>query len=347
MRNKARQRCTAVLLSAALFLTGCAPPAQTGVKKQYQATFLNLFDTVTMIIGYADSEESFRAEAQKLHDALLEYHQLFDIYTEYPGISNLKTVNDRAGKEPVKVDARIIALLEDCKSFCDATGGRVNAAMGSVLLLWHDAREAGINDPQNAALPGEQALQAAAAHMSFDTVRIDTENSTVFLEDPAQRLDVGAVAKGWAVQRVAESAPAGMLISVGGNVCATGEKPDSDGRWVIGVQSPEEQEEYLHTLYITEGCVVTSGDYQRSYTVDGKAYHHIIDPETLYPGTRWRAVTVLCADSGVADALSTALFLLPQAEGQQLLEKYGAEAMWVSGDGTLLYSPGFKAYIRT
>ena len=81
--------------------------------------------------------------------------------------------------------------------------------------------------------------------------------------------------------------------------------------------------------------------------MDGKAYHHIIDPETLYPGEYWRSVTIVCADSGTADALSTALFLLPQSEGQTLLDRYDAEAMWVGADGEILYSDGFEKLIRT
>ena len=157
---------------------------------------------------------------------------------------------------------------------------------------------------------------------------------------------MGAIAKGWATQRVAEQSPSGLLISVGGNVCATGPKGEDGAPWIIGVQDPD-SDSYLHTLYIPSGSVVTSGDYQRAYVVDGVKYHHIIDPDTLYPADTWRAVTVVCADSGTADALSTALFVLPQAEGQALLDRYDAEAVWVSPDGTLLYSPGFEALIRT
>jgi thiamine biosynthesis lipoprotein len=81
--------------------------------------------------------------------------------------------------------------------------------------------------------------------------------------------------------------------------------------------------------------------------VDGKAYHHIIDPITLQPGTYWRSVTIVCEDSGLADALSTALFLMPQAEGQALLDQLGAMAMWVDQDGKISYSPGFEAIIKT
>ena len=116
----------------------------------------------------------------------------------------------------------------------------------------------------------------------------------------------------------------------------------------MGVQSPEKGDAgYLHTLNISDGSVVTSGDYQRYYVVDGKSYHHIIDPETRMPANYWRSVTILCPDSGLADCLSTALFLLDQEQGQALLDKTQALAMWVAQDGTITYSPGFEDYIRT
>ena len=339
------KRLIGVLLTLCLALTACTGAAPE--EKQYTATFLTLFDTVTTILGRAESQEAFSETAQEIHDELLEYHQLFDIYNDYEGLNNLKTINDNAGLAPVQVDSRILDLLEDCKAYSELTGGRVNVALGRVLALWHTAREDGINAPQSAYLPDEAALKEAAKHCSLDGVILDREASTVYLADPELRLDVGAVAKGWSAQRVAESAPRGLLISVGGNVCATGTKDDQGTAWVVGVQNPDGGEQYLHTLAITSGSVVTSGDYQRAYMVDGKLYHHIIDPDTLYPGTYWRSVTIVCQDSGLADALSTALFLLPREEGQKLLEKAGAEALWVDAQGQLYYSPGFETLIRT
>lgn len=338
---------TAVLLSLVLLLTGCAAAGKSPAQKQYQASFLTLFDTVTYISGLADSEEAFQAQAQEIHDRLLVYHQLFDIYHDYEGLNNLKTVNDQAGIAPVKVDGEIIRLLKDCRTYYDLTDHAVNVAMGSVLALWHDARTDGMDDPVNAALPDENALKEAALHTSWDNVVIDEENATVYLSDPKLRLDVGAVAKGWSVQRVAETAPSGLLLSVGGNVCATGPK-DADGTpWIVGITDPDGGDPYLHTLYVTNQAVVTSGDYQRYYVVDGKVYHHIIDPGTLYPAARWRSVTIVCRDSGLADILSTALFVLSREEGQALLNKTKAEAMWMDGQGNCYYSPGFRELIRT
>ena len=328
-------------------LTGCTAQIAQPEQKQYTASFLDVFDTVTTITGKADSEDTFRAKTQAVHEELLQYHQLFDIYQDYEGVNNLKTVNDNAGISPVEVDAGIIELLNDCRFYYELTGAMVNPAMGSVLQLWHVARNDGINDPANAYLPDAEKLRKAAEYMNFDAVVIDETASTVYITDSNVQLDVGAVAKGWATQRVAESAPEGLLISVGGNVCATGPKDPNGTPWVVGIQNPNGGDQYLHTLYLTKGSLVTSGDYQRAYVVDGELYHHIIDPNTLYPSTHWRSVTILSADSGLADALSTALFLLPLEEGLALLDKTGADAMWVDREGNNFYSPGFQDNIRT
>lgn len=337
--------CAAVALCALLCGCAAAPAGEEGGQKRYEASFLTLFDTVTTMVGYADSQETFTAQAQQIHDELLEYHQLYDIYNDYDGMNNLKTVNDNAGIAPVEVDARILDMLEFSRGLYEETGGRVNVAMGGVLSLWHDAREAGIEDPANAYLPDQDALEKAARHADWSNVVIDEEAGTVYLADPDMSLDVGAIAKGYAVERVCETAPAGMLISVGGNVRATGPKPDGSP-WVVGIENPDGGD-FLHTLYVEDSSVVTSGDYQRYYLVDGQRYHHIIDPDTLYPATRWRSVSILCADSGIADGLSTALFTLSQEDGQKLLDAFDAEALWMTQDGELLYSPGFQAMVRT
>lgn len=342
-----RKRLIILNLILCMVLSGCSFSAKP-VQKRYEATFMTLFDTVTTVIGYAESEEAFRVTAQEIHDKLLYYHQQYDIYNDYEGINNIKTINDHAGGEPVSVSREVIDLLVFCRELYESTDGRVNVAMGSVLSLWHDARTYSIDDPEHAYLPEEEALREAAEHIGFDKIIIDENAGTVQILDPEVRLDVGAIAKGYAAGQVAGEAPSGLLISVGGNVCASGPKPMDGAPWVVGVESPDKEAGgYLHTLYVEKNAVVTSGDYQRYYTVDGVRYHHIIDPDTLYPADYWRAVTIVCADSGLADALSTALFTLNQEDGQALLDKYEAEAMWVAYDGTLYYSSGFSAYIRT
>lgn len=337
------------LVMAMLLLTGLLPSAALGETTRYKSSFFDVFDTYSEIIVYTQSEAEAQTALQNAHNELLAYHQLFDIYNSYEGINNLKTVNDQAGLAPVTVDQRIIDLLLFAKDMYAQTDGRMNIAMGSVLSIWHDYRTAGIDDPVNAALPGMEELQAAAAHTDISRLIIDDEANTVFLSDSAMRLDVGAVAKGYAVERVAQQMIAdgvtSALLSIGGNVRAIGIRGDGTS-WRVSVQNPDltATDQTLTTVDLTNLSLVTSGSYQRYYTVDGKTYHHIIDPDTLMPATYLWAVSVVTEDSGLADALSTALFTLSVEEGQALLQRFpGVEALWVNLDGTLVRSAGFSA----
>lgn len=330
-----------VLLVAAFALPGSAD------MNKYSTVFMDTFDTVISLIGYAENQETFDARAAETHAMYLHLHKLFDTYNSYAdeGITSVFDVNRQAAVEPVKVDPILFGLLTFCKSNYELVNGQTNVAMGSVLSIWHEYREAGLDDPENAKLPPMADLQAAAQHMNIDDLILDEAAQTVYFADPEMKLDVGAVAKGYATEQVCKDLPSGYLVSVGGNVRATGPKPDGSA-WIVGVQDPDGgAEDYLLRLNVSEGSIVTSGDYQRYYVVDGVRYHHIIDPQTLYPATRWRAVTIVCSDSGMADALSTSLFTMSQEDGQALLDEFGAEAVWVTSGGELLYSPGLSEYI--
>ena len=326
-------------------LIGCSTTT-TVAKKQYNASFLGVFDTVTYVVGLSETKEEFELKVQEIHDKLEVYHKLFDIYNTYEGVTNIKNINDGAGNNtPVMVDPIIIEFLLDCREYYNLTNGKVNVAMGSVLSLWHEERSYGRDNPLDAKLPDYEKLQEAKEHISFDSIIINEENSTVYISDSKASLDVGGIAKGWSAQKVADEYTEGLLISVGGNVVATGPKTKNTP-WGVGIQKHDNQNENLHIVNIKKGCVVTSGDYQRRYFVDGVQYHHIIDPETLYPSNYWHSVTIICEDSGLADALSTALFLLPLEEGKELLSKYEAEAVWVDMEDQVFYSSGFHKYIK-
>ena len=340
-----------IVIVMAANLTACAG-AKAGEKTEtnrYEAEFLVLFDTMTRIIGYAGSKEEFTGYADLIHDNLEEYHQLYDIYHDYEGINNIKTINGQAGIAPVKVDRRIIDLLLFAKEAYKLTDGQLNVAMGAVLSIWHDYREAGIEDPDKAALPPAEQLQEASKHTDINRVVIDEENSTVFLEDPAMSLDVGAIAKGYAVEQVAKIAEKNgvknCLISVGGNVRAIGTRGDGVP-WKVGIQNPFDQNGAdISKVSLTDASLVTSGVYERYYIVDGKKYHHIIDPDTLYPSEYFASVSVLCKDSGMADAL-VKIINMPFEEGLALIESLpDTEAVWVTLDGQVKYSSGFKNYI--
>lgn len=338
-----------LLTAFALSLAGCAKSGKT----RYEGQFLQLFDTKSEIIAYMDSKEEFTKFSNLIYDSLKEYDHLYDIYHDYPGFNNIKTINDNAGKKPVRVDGRIIDLLLSAKEKEKATGGACNVAMGAVLKVWHDYRERGIDDPDGAELPPMKDLKAAAGHTDIDKVIIDEKASTVYLADPEMSLDVGSVAKGYATEQVAQIAEkAGYdsaLLSIGGNVRAIGNKNESGEKWNVGIQNPDRtsSRQSLATVLLSEQSLVTSGIYERYYTVNGKNYHHIIDPKTLMPSTYYQSVTVMTKDSGVADGLTTALMNTPLEQGMALIRSMpGTEALWVLPDGQLRYSDHFQDLIQ-
>ncbi len=315
--------------------------------KRYQTGFFDLFDTYTELTFYAEDADMAAAVAAAVKEELTVCHQLYDIYHEYEGMNNLKTINDNAGIAPVEVDRRIIELLLFSKEMYQKTGGQVNIAMGSVLALWHDKRTEGIEDPDNASLPDMDALLAAAQHMDIENLMIDEQAMTVYLADPEMRLDVGAVAKGFATERTAALIAAlgveSALLSVGGNVRAIGLRGDGTP-WQVGVQNPDldAQESNVATVALENCSMVTSGSYQRYYVVDGIVYHHIIDPVTLMPAGYSQSVTILTEDSGIADALSTALFTVHIEQGKEILKGFDdVQALWITQDGEMVRTDGF------
>lgn len=315
---------------------------------RYEGQFYDCFDTVTTITGYAKSQKDFSEKIGLLQEKLTYYHQLYDIYHTYDGRNNIKTINDAAGADAVKVDREILDLLKLGKEMYDKTGGKLHIAYGSVLSLWHEYREEGLREPEQAKLPPEEELVRRALHTDIEDVILDEESSTVRLADAEMSLDVGSIGKGYAVQRLAAYArEIGMehvLISVGGNVCAVGGKADGSP-WTIGVENPnpDSKEPYVATVELRDGSLVTSGDYQRYYEVDNVRYCHIIDPDSNMPPEYFASVSVQTADSGIADALSTSLFTMDYQSGLSLVEDMeGVEAMWVGKDGKIRYSSGFK-----
>lgn len=345
-----KQHKLTVLLLVCILLLGAFPSC--GQKPQaYKAYSLDYFDTATTITGYAESQEEFDTVSGEILAELGEYHRLYTIYHRFEGLENLCTINELAEGQhrTVTVDRRIIDLLLYAKEMYTLTGGKLNIAMGSVLSIWHDYREMGMSDPASAELPPMEELTEAARHTDINCLVIDEENSTVTITDPAMRLDVGAIAKGYAVEMVARSLEeqgiTGYVLNVGGNVRTVGVRGDGEP-WLAGIENPFEDDEkpYLTYLHLNNESLVTSGSYQRYYWVDGKSYHHIIHPETLMPALGFTSVSVLTKSSADGDALSTALFCMTYEEGVALVNSLAdTEAMWVLTDGTTLYSNGFPA----
>ncbi len=241
-------------------------------KQSYKAYNFNYFDTISTIIGYEATEAEFAATSNEALELLGEYHKLFDIYNEYDGMVNLYNLNQIVdGQHPkLKVDRKIIDMLLYAKEMYTLTGGRMNVAMGSVLSIWHDYRDAGSEQPAYAELPPMSDLQNAAKHTDINSIVIDEVNSTVWISDPYTKLDVGAIAKGYAVEKVAEMLEAkgktDYTLNIGGNVRTIGTKATGD-KWVTGIENPNDTSVYIEYIQLAGEAIVTSGSYQRYYTV--------------------------------------------------------------------------------
>lgn len=339
----------AICLLICLALSSCGTAKVQ--KKQYSTHSMEYFDTVITVIGYENSQEEFDAIAENILSELGEYHRLYTIYHRFDGMENLCTINELSDgtHRTVKVDPRIIDMLLYAREMYDLTDGTVNIAMGSVLSLWHNYRKVGMDNPVNASLPPMDKLKEAALHTDISKMIIDEENFTVTLTDPLMKLDVGAIAKGYATERVTQSLEdqgiTGYVLNVGGNIRTIGIKPDGSP-WNIGLENPV-SDEYLAYLQLSGNSIVTSGSYQRYYYVDGKPYHHIIHPDTLMPAEGFVSVSVICENSGFGDALSTALFCLPLEKGLSLIESLPeTEAMWLAEDGVITVSSGWNKYVK-
>lgn len=319
--------------------------------KKYETTIYDYFDTITTFSAYCKNEEEFNKYKDLVEKRMAEYHKLFNNYDKFNGVNNITTLNENAGAKKVKLDKKIIDLLVQGKKWYKETDGDINICYGRVLKIWLDRREAALNDKKNAKLPNEEELNEAGKYKNIDALEIDEKNQTAFINDKNVQVDIGGIGKGYATELIKnELIEKGLetgILSVGGDVAIIGENPTKkDGEFKIAVQDPSLSEDhpYSSVVAIKNTSLVTSGDYQRYFEIDGKKYHHIIDPNTNFPSTNFKSVSVMTDDIAKADALSTALFIKDLDEGKKLAEKYKAEALWIDQDGKMYKTKNWDKY---
>ena len=342
-----RLRQKAAVLVIALFSAVVLPACASSAK--HTETYYTYFDTVTTVTMYGGARD-FDTVCSILAPMLERYHRAADIYHEYSGEANACTLNRLAGKGPVGVSDELMELLLFGKDVFAKTNGMCNIAMGSVFSLWHDCREAALTG-STAAVPSEAALLSAAQHADIRDLILHTDERTAELTDAEMRLDLGAIAKGYAAEQIAQALEAQgfehIALNIGGNVRTIGGK-NSREDWVAGIQDPDAATDsaFLLRVSLSGEALVTSGSYQRYYDYNGTRCHHIISPVTLRPDNRFVSVTVRAGDSGLADALSTALFNMEYADGFNYVNQLdGVEACWILSNGTIKYSHGFRQFV--
>ncbi len=328
-----------VLLVLALPLLSAFPLFSCGGGRVLKKEVYGKFDTVCTLYDYSgEGEEDFDKKAALFVSLLSEYDAHFDIYGEgEPG--TMSYLNRMAGQGRVDILPDVEGLLRFGIDIYDMTRGTVNIGMGAVTSLWHDARRA--DEPY---LPSDTDISEAMRHCNMDNFSLPGDG-TAAIYDPAMSLDVGAIAKGYAAELIAEKLEGAgytsLVIDLGGNLRAIGAKPGGDG-FETGIKNPLGSG-YSARLTLSDAAVATSGAYERKLTVDGREYGHITDPETGYPADNFASVSVVSPDAGVADALSTALFILSYEDGEALLSYLARRgvpgaptyAVWVMKDGSV------------
>ena len=337
-------------------LTGGVPAINipgTYVPVVYNREFY-YFDTFIEVTLYAYSEmhglfalDEAEAVFKRVHTLMSRFDEDSDIY---------RINNASPGEKPVKVDAETFALIQTAMEYCDQSGGAFDIGIGAASDLWgfgssNDGGPDYIKQP-----PDEDLLAEAIATGGYKKIVLDENEYTV--DTPAGLvIDLGGIAKGYATQSAVDALKEfgirNAIINAGGNVYVLGDKPeyansDSARLWKVGIRHPrpEQDDELLAVVSLTDKSIVTSGDYERYFEYEGTRYHHILDPSTGNPAGESISATVIADDSVLADYLSTALFVLGAQKGLELVEFYpGAEAIIVAPDMTVASSPGFDGDI--
>ncbi|MDW7740015.1 MAG: FAD:protein FMN transferase [Bacillota bacterium] len=266
-----------------------------------------------------------------------EIKRMENIFSRSIEESEISRINRMAGVSPVAVSPEMLAVLEMALQFTELTGGAFNPAIAPVIDAWGFFS-------QVYKIPSGSDLKNTLEVSDYRNVEIDYEQSTVFLSEKGMALELGGIAKGFIIdQAMAVLNNYGVehaFINAGGDILLKGTKTDGS-LWKIGVRNPREEEKIIAVFHVSEGAVVTSGDYERFFEEGGKRYHHILDPLTGYPAGELASVTVLAPSAVIADTLSTAIFILGPVQGINLVESLPeVEALLITPGLEIIQSGG-------
>ncbi|MBD3305780.1 FAD:protein FMN transferase [candidate division KSB3 bacterium] len=298
-----------------------------------------LLDTFVEIMVVASDEQ----DAQKaMAAAYTEMRRVEALTSRYQPESPLAHINQRAGSgQFTPVPDEVHDLLQRSVAYSVMTDGAFDPTVGALIEAW------GIGTEQE-RVPAEAALQQLLPAIGSSHVELDNEQG-VRLRDPQTRLDLGAIAKGYSVDRgiavLQRHQMTNALVNAGGDIRCIGVKPDGMP-WRVGIQHPRESE-ILGVLELQERAVATSGDYERYFMQEGVRYHHILVPQTGRPARGCQSVTILADTAEAADAFATAVFIMGPEHGLTFIEAQDEiEGLIISADGTLIPSSGFSLKAR-
>ncbi len=327
-----------VLLLALPGLSGCAGQDREPVRRTDTA-----MGTVVSMALYGREPEG---EAEKILGEIRRL-EAEEISWREEG-SRVAVLNASAGQtQGGALSRETEALLILCQDVSKASEGAFDITIGKAARLWDIDGWAAGERQGSFAPPGEEELREALASAGYGRLRVEPDEHRAYLP-PDMALDLGAVGKGAALDRILsllgeEENITGAVVSVGGSILTYGEKPGG-AFWQVGITDPREPSRLIGYLDLEgQWCVSTSGDYKRYVEAEGVRYHHILDPSTGYPADSGvRSVTVLTGGGVLSDALSTACFVLGQERGMDLAEHFGAEALFVDGEGRIAMTEGME-----
>nr|WP_258881010.1 FAD:protein FMN transferase [Clostridium tagluense] len=255
--------------------------------------------------------------------------------------SEITKLNAKAGVSGEKLSVDTYSVIEKAVKYSKLTDGSLDATIEPIVKLW------GIGTDK-ARIPSKSEIEEKLKLVDYKDIILDSKNSTVQLRRTGQAIDLGAIAKGYTADEIKkvliDNKVNSALINLGGNVFAVGSKPDGTS-WNIGIQNPlDTRGQYLGTISVTDKSMVTSGNYERYFIVDGKRYHHIFDPKTGYPSEAGLISTTIVSDNSIdGDALSTSTYIVGLSKGIKLIESIkGVEAIFVTSDKKVYVTAGLK-----
>lgn len=294
-------------------------------------------DTFVKIDAYSDKPGEARLAVDDAMQTFQKIAAATDRYSD-GGPGSLYEANLKAANTPVQVAPQLASLLGYLQQKPDQ---QLDISIAPVVDLWQLARS-------QTALPSQTKMDEALRHVGREKYSFDPASKTLRYSDPATRLDLGAVAKGYAVDAAAatlkkHSAVTCALVNAGGNIKAVGNKP-GNMPWRVAVQHPRDPEAFLGTVMLTDGqAAATSGDYQRYYEVDGIRYHHLLDAQTGQPSRLHQSITVIAESALDADYYSTLFFLLPTPGiNAHLANNASLNVVVVENDGSIFISEGLS-----
>ena len=252
--------------------------------------------------------------------------------------SPLTTINNNAGVAPTPSPAELVQIISRSKEVSKLTEGAFDISFASAGHLWN------FKNKTSPTLPDPAAIQAALQNVGFKKIKIDPEALTVSLPKKV-KIGLGGIAKGYGIDRamrvLLSHGIKHAVVNAGGDMKMLGQNEGTP--WEIAIKHPRDRERAIASLRLSNTCIVTSGDYERFFELDGKRYHHIIDPRTGYPSTGAISVTVVAQSAEFADALATACCVLPHKKGMALIESLPkVEAIIVDMDGQVHVSTGLQ-----